>query len=244
MAWEMMAIPDLNRAAMYAERALETEPTHFGALTTAGEILNRLRQPELAIPILRYASERDPLSTYHFDNLADAYLNATQYELAEETIRVRQALESGHSDWGEWDIGLVLLLQGKASQALHHFENISDSHPLRWHGMALALHDLGRTDAALSELAKLLELDPNLPNIHWIIGTAYAWIGEIDNAFGFFEKQREEDIMIFTSMGESPLYTNLLDDSRWVPFLESVNADPDFLASVEFNPRLPSEIRL
>jgi hypothetical protein len=45
-------------------------------------------------------------------------------------------------------------------------------------------------------------------------------------------------------MGESPFYANLRNDSRWVPFLESVNADPDFLASVEFNPRLPPEIRL
>jgi hypothetical protein len=45
-------------------------------------------------------------------------------------------------------------------------------------------------------------------------------------------------------MGESPLYANLRDDPRWRPFLASVRLDPDFLASAEFNPRLPPEIRL
>ena len=94
------------------------------------------------------------------------------------------------------------------------------------------MHDLGRSDDALSELAKLLEVDPDTPNIYWFIGTAYGWIGATDEAFRFFEKQREVGSGIFTSMGESPLYANLRDDPRWRPFLASVNLDPDFLASV------------
>jgi len=32
--------------------------------------------------------------------------------------------------------------------------------------------------------------------------------------------------------------------THWVPFLESVNVDPDFVAPVEFNPTLPAEICL
>ena len=102
---------------------------------------------------------------------------------------------------------------------------------------------LNRTDEALSELARLLEVDPGTPNIYWFIGTAYAWIGATDKAFDFFERQREVNINVFTAMGDSPLYAKLRDDPRWPPFLASVDLDPDFLASVEFNPRLPSEIR-
>ncbi len=244
LAWEMLSVPDVQRAAKYAERALESDPTHFGALTTAGVILVRLGRPEQAIPILRFASERDPLNAYHFENLAGAYLGAGQYESAEETLLAYQVLAPDDDDWTSWDIGLTWLLRGRASEALKFFnENFSD-HPLRWHGKTLALHDLGRSDDALSELAKLLEMDPGTPNICWFIGTAYAWIGATDEAFSFFEKQREEDITIFTSMGPGPLYANLQDDPRWRPFLASVGLDPDFLASVEFNPRLPSEIRL
>jgi TolB-like protein len=243
-AWENLYV-SFPRAAMYAERALESEPTDPNALTTAGEILTRLWRAEQAIPILRYASERDPLNANHFQNLAGAYLDAGQYESAEEAYRTDLILAPEHKDWTRWGIGLALLLQGKASEALQHFdESLDHDHPLRWHGKTLALHDLGRTDDALAELAQLLEVDFELPNIHWVIGSAHAWIGATDEAFGFFEKQREVDHAIFMSMGDSPLYANLRDDPRWRPFLASVELDPDFLASVEFNPRLPSEIRL
>ena len=226
---------------------MESEPTNPNALTTADEILTRLWRPEQAIPILRYASERDPLNVHHFENLSGAYLNAGQYDSAEEASRTLLILAPDDADWIEYDIGLALLLQGKASEALHHFdEYVGDVNPLRWHGKTLALHDLGRTEDALSELARVLEVDPGPGRevIYWLIGTAYAWIGATDEAFGFFEKQRELHAWAFTSMGNSPLYANLRDDPRWRPFLASVKLDPDFLASVEFNPRLPSEIRL
>ena len=204
LAWAAFLKPDLTQAAMYAERALESEPTHFGALTTAGEVMTRLWRPEQAIPILRYARERDPLSSYHFENLGGAYLDAGQYAAAEEALRVYQ---------------------------------------LRLHGKTLALHDLDRQKDAAAELSRLLEVDPNMPAIAWVIGTAYAWLGAKDEAFRYFEKQREQGIMAFTSMADSPLYANLRDDPRWRPFLASVGLDPDFLASIEFKPRLPSEIR-
>jgi adenylate cyclase len=242
-AWEAFSIPDLPLAAKYTERALESEPTNFGAITTAGEVLVRLGRAEQAIPILRYATERDPLSSYHFDNLAGAYMSAGQYELAEEAYRVQLVLEPDNDNWTGWGIGLALLLQGKANEALQYFDENMDDMPLRWHGKTLALNDLGRTDDARSELDKLLEVDPGTPIIHWLIGTAYAWIGETDKAFASFEKQREQGSMVFTSVGDSPLYANLPDDPRWQPFLASVGRDPDFLASVEFNPTFPSEIR-
>ena len=244
LAWQAFLKPDLAQAAMYAERALESEPTHFGALTTAGEVLTRLWRAEQAIPILRYASERDPVASYHFDNLGHAYLDAGQYAAAEETLRVYQVMEPDDEGWPRWQLGLALLLQGKASEALQHFdENFVDGHPLRFHGKTLALHALGRPDDATAELSRLLEVDPNEPAIAWVIGTAYAWLGANDEAFGYFEKQKAKGAMVFTSLANSPLYANLRDDPRWQPFLASVGLDPDSLASIEFNPRLPAEIR-
>jgi hypothetical protein len=241
----MLYLGDVAGAAKHAERALQSEPTNPDTLTTAGEILDRLWRAEQAIPILRYASQRDPLNVYHFENLAGAYLNAGQYALAEEAFRTVLVL-SPEDDWARHGIGIALLMQGKANEALRHFdENLGDDHPLRWHGMTLALHDLDRTHDAQAELAKLVAVigEPLVENIYWLVGTAYAWIGATDEAFGFLEKQREAQPRIFTSFGDSPLYVNLRDDPRWRPFLASVKIDADFLASVEFNPRLPSEVR-
>ena len=246
-AWVRLYEADVPGAVVFGKRALESEPTNPNALTTAGEILTRLWRPGQAVPILRYASERDPLNANYSWNLARAYLSAGQYESAEEAYRTHLVLAPDDGEEAEWGIGLALLLQGKASEALQHFnENIGDI-PLRWHGKTLALHDLGRTDDAQSELARLLEIDPvhaDEPYIYWFIGTAYAWIGATDEAFGFFEKQNAMMPGIFTLWGDSPLYANLRDDPRWRAFLASVNIDLDFLASVEFNPRLPAEIRL
>ena len=244
LAWAAFREPDLAQAAMYAERALESEPTHFGALTTAGEVLTRLWRPEQAIPILRYARERDPLSSYHFENLGGAYLDAGRYAAAEEVLRVYQVMEPDDESWPRWQLGLALLLQGKASEALQFYDgNFVDGHPLRLHGKTLALHDLDRQKDAAAELSRLLEVDLDTPNIEWVIGTAYAWLGAKDEAFSYFEKQKEEAPMAFTSMANSPLYANLRDDPRWQPFLASVGLAPEFLASIEFNPRLPAEIR-
>ena len=244
LAWEAFLEPDLAQAATYAERALETAPTHFGALTTAGEVFTRLWRAEQAIPILRYASERDPVNSYHFANLGNAYLDAGQYASAEETLRVYQVLEPDDESWPSWQLGLALLLQGKAGAAQQHFdENFSEDHPLRLHGRILALHALGRPDDAAADLARLLQVDQNQPAVLWVIGTAYAWLGAKDEAFSYFEKQRAQRAWVFTSMADSPLYANLRDDPRWLPFLESVNVDPEFLASIEFDPRLPAEIR-
>jgi len=243
-AWNELSASNYSRAAMHAERALETDPTHAGALTTSGVILTRLWRAEQAIPILRYASERDPLSPVHLENLANAYMDAGEYVSAEEADRAYLVLASNDDPWATWRIGLALLLQGKATESLQHLdENPTDDHPLYRHLKTLALHDLGRPDDVLSELAKLIELDPDTPGINWFIGTAYAWIGATDEAFGYFDKQREVGPGFFSYMGKSPLYGNLHDDPRWQPFLESVDLDSDFLASVEFNPRLPSEIR-
>ncbi len=197
-AWDMFRMPDLSQAAVFAERALASEPTHFGALTTAGEVLTRLWRAEQAIPILRYASERDPLGSHHFENLAGAYMDAGQYELAEEAYRVYQVLEPDDESWPKWGIGVAMLLQGKATEALQHFDDrFPFYHPLRKHGKVLALHRLGRIDDSLAELERLLEVDRDMPGIKWLIGSAYAWIGATDEAFAFFERQREASTMIF-----------------------------------------------
>lgn len=249
-AWERLYEADVPGAAVFGKRALESEPTNPNALTTAGEILTRLWRAEQAIPILRYASERDPLNANHSWNLARAYLSAGQYVSAEETLRTLQILAPDDDEEAEWVIGLALLLQGKANEALQQFDENVGFMPLRLHGRTLALHDLGRTDDAVSELAglleaaELIEVGSGLVRIYWLVGTAYAWVGATDEALASFEKQREMLPKVFNRMGDNPLYANLRDDPSWRPFLASVKLDPDFLASVEFNPRLPPEIRL
>jgi len=240
-AWNYMR--DIGTAAKYVERALQTDPTYSDALNTAAVVLTRLWRAEEAIPIARYASSRDPMNTFVTWNLARAYLNAGQYREAEETFRAHIVFfpdaprASAH-------IGLAMLLQGKSAEALQQFDEQVDDAALRLWGQVLALNDLGQLDEATSALAELIELDGVDGRYHWwLVGTAYAWMGSVDDALESFEKQRDADSGIFRVEADSPLYDNLRDDPRWRSLLASFELDPDFLASVEFNPKLPSAIR-
>lgn len=244
LAWDMLWVADLAAAASYAERALQSEPTHFDALSTAGEIMLRLWKEEEAIAILSFVAERDPLSPHHFNNIGNAYLNAGKFELAQNAYRTVLALSPDDLAWASWGIGLALLMQEKTNEALQHFEEmLPEEHPLRAQGIALALHDLGQPEAAQVAFDRLLEVDRDTPNIEWVIAMTFAWYGETDAAFEFLAQQRAEAYEFFFFMGDNPLYDRLRDDSRWLPFLESIQLDPKSRASIEFNPALPSGIR-
>ena len=203
--------------------------------------MTRLWREEEAQAIARYATERDPLNTHAIWNLARAQLNGGQYELAEQTMRTFQALNPT-SLQAPWSIGLSLLLQSKPEAALQVFVDQVPDDAMQLHGKTLALYELGRIDeyeAALGELIGLKDADDLIALWPFLVATACAWTGNLDDAFKYLEKQRQLNSGIFRVAANSPLYENLKDDPRWLPFLASVELAPEHLASVEFNPRLP-----
>jgi TolB-like protein/Flp pilus assembly protein TadD len=239
MGWENMR--NIEVAPTYLERALAGEPTNSEALNGAAVLLTRLWREEEAVAILRYTAERDPLNIHVTWNLSRAYLNNRQFDRAQQATRKYSALtpDALHPPW---IIGLSQLLQAKPEAALQQFvEQVSDA-ALQLHGRTLALYDLGRIDEANAALAELIELQV-VSDSQWIrpflVATAFAWTGNLDDAFTYLEMQRELNSSIFRVLANSPLYENLNDDSRWAPFLESVELAPERLAAIEFNPRLP-----
>jgi tetratricopeptide (TPR) repeat protein len=239
--WRAWAnIRRIGDAVPHAEKALAIEPTHTDALNTAVVVLTRLWRTEEAIPVARYAWERDPLNTFVIWNLARAQFNAGEYEAAAETWRAFTTFnpDAVHA---QSKIGLSILLQGRPEDALGHFRTAVADKALSLHGQVLALYDLGRiaeANAAFDQLQK------DEASHAYLVGTAAAWIGNVDEAFAMFETVREETSgSIFRVEADSPLYANLRDDPRWLPFLASVELAPEYLASVEFNPRLPRELR-
>ncbi|MEJ2129312.1 MAG: tetratricopeptide repeat protein, partial [Woeseiaceae bacterium] len=241
-AWSSMR--DISRATQIIERALSIEPTNPDALNAAVVLLTRLWRSGEAIPVARYARERDPLSTFVVWNLARAYRNNGEHAAAAETLGDIVALNPD-AIRAAWGIGVALLMQSKPEQALTQFDNNVSDPAYRLHGQVLALHDLGRSAEANAALDELLALEESYAYAY-LVGTAYAWTGDLDNAFLYLEKERDNDPgegSIFRVEANSPLYANLRDDPRWLPFLASVELDPDFLASVEFNPRLPRALR-
>jgi len=71
------------------------------------------------------------------------------------------------------------------------------------------------------------------------IAYSLAFRGEADQAVVWLEKAvAYHDPGLSEIVGE-PLFANLHDDPRWLPFLESIGMSPDQLAAIEFNVTLP-----
>jgi hypothetical protein len=95
----------------------------------------------------------------------------------------------------------------------------------------MAYHALGRkaeSDAALAELTAKYEKAAtyNIAGVH-------AFRGEADRAFEWLEKERTSG-GAFVEIVVDPLFSNLYDDPRWVPFLGQIGKAPEQLAKISF----------
>jgi tetratricopeptide (TPR) repeat protein len=232
-------------ATPYIERALATDPHNSRALNVAVVLLTRLWRQHEAVPIGEYIYRRDPLNIPAQWNLARAALNDGQYELAEKTYRTYDEVSPGNARI-QWLIGLTYLLRGNAQAALEQFRKQVAHDGLRLQGTALALHDLGRQDDSDAAMAALIAIEGwgDYEGLQpFFIATAYAWIDDADRAFEYLEKQRETWSGFLRIEAHSPLYQKIEKDPRWIPFRESVDVGPERLEAVEFNPRLPNDLK-
>src|SRR5262249_26080762 len=105
--------------------------------------------------------------------------------------------------------------------------------------LAIVYRALGRNaeaDAALAELISKYEKDGPY-NIAYVM----AYRNEVDRAFEWLDKAQKYSDPGLAHVAMEPLFANLHNDPRWLPFLRKVAKDPETLAKVEFNVKLPAE---
>ncbi len=103
--------------------------------------------------------------------------------------------------------------------------------------MPTAYHALGQaaeSDAAVAELIEKYEGEA-------AYGIAYvmAFRGEADRAFEWLDKAVEYNDTGLPGIAVEPLFANIHDDPRWLPFLQSIGKSPEQLAAIEFEVTLP-----
>ena len=133
-------------------------------------------------------------------------------------------------------LGLTLLSKGDASGAL---TAIQQEGALYWRqiGLPIAWHALGNkaeSDAALAELIRAQEKQSS-----FYIAEVYAFRGEADRAFEWLDKAVVYQNLAATEIGWDPLFANIHDDPRWLPFLRKLGLAPEQLAAIEFELILP-----
>jgi len=225
---------DLVAAAGYDEQALALEPTNPDVLVEASRLLRALGRLEDAIALLQYVVARDPVNPRAHYNLGILYLYTGRLGESIASFQTTQSLSPGYAS-ALSSMGYALLLQGDAEAALLAVQQ----DPSIWKQIVLPMvyHALGRTaesDAALAELIDKYEKDAAY-NIAYVL----AYRSEADRAFEWLGKAVQYKDPGLTDVAFTPEFSNIHDDPRWLPFLESIGRSPAQLDAIKFKVTLP-----
>jgi hypothetical protein len=71
------------------------------------------------------------------------------------------------------------------------------------------------------------------------IAFVLAYRNEVGRAFEWLEKAVRYNDTGLAEVVQQPLFRNIFDDTRWLPFLESIGKSPTQLEAIEFEVYLP-----
>jgi len=226
---------DLAAAARHTERALELDPTNTDILSRAASLFVSLGRLDEAIALKEYVASRDPVNPGGHLSLASAYLYADRMDEAIASSSAALSLSPGRGA-AQFIIGLALLWKGEPEAALAAMQQEA-SESFRLFGLSMAYHALGQTtesDSILAEVIEKYEREASY-NIAYVL----AFRGEVDRAFEWLDKAVQYNDSGLPLLAVPIQFTNILDDPRWLPFLESIGKSPEQLAASEFDVRLP-----
>jgi TolB-like protein/Flp pilus assembly protein TadD len=226
----MYADNDFAAAARYLERAFALDPANARVLGNSATLLNLLGRRNEALTLRTAITRRDPVNVNAHFNLGTSQLNAGRLDEAVATYRTVLSLSPGNGI-AHYQVGVAMLLKGDANGALAEFEQ-EPVEVFRMIGLPMAYHAGGRkaeSNAALAALIAKYEKDAtyNIAGVH-------AFRGEPDRAFEWLERERKNG-GTFAEIVLDPLFANLSEDPRWIPFLRSIGKGPEQLATISFN---------
>jgi TolB-like protein/Tfp pilus assembly protein PilF len=225
---------DLVAAAQLFKRALALESTNLSIIADAALLARNLDRMNQAIALLEYTITRDPANPAGHARLGTFYYFAGRLDAAIASSRTALTLSPGLIR-AHYQICEALLLKGEPDAALEATQQESQG-GYRWMGQALAHHALGQAIESDAALARLIEVSEQLAayNIAYI----YAYRGETDRAFTWLNKAVQYRDPGLPNIVVNPLFANIRDDPRWLPFLESIDKSPEQLAAIQFNVKL------
>ena len=227
----LTAEDDQQEAARYLQKALTLEPNNTYALGGASILAKSLGRLDLAVRIQQQAVERDPLMANAFSELCLALFQSGRVD--ESIVQCRKALElSPDRIVTHYTLATALLAKGDARGALAEAD-AEPFEPFRMFGRTMAYHSLGdraRSDAELAATIAKYEKDAAY-NIAYV----EAWRGNVDKAFAWLDKAVEYRDSGLPMIAADPMFANLKDDPRWLPFLRKQGKSPEQLAAIRFD---------
>ena len=223
---------DAQKAAPLIERSLDLDSTNIDTIAFAAEFTKFIGRLDDALALEEYLVDRDPLCDFCRFRLLRTYYFLERFNDMEREARVLQDLRgAGH----QIDIGLALLFQGRAEEALDAFELTRNSSDPDWFvvfGRALALHDLERRAESAAEIDAFIEGWGETHDFN--IAQVLAYTGRAGLAFERLQKLTRVDSNLQVHYPD-PLFNRLHDDPRWIELLEQIGRAPEQLDQIDFS---------
>jgi TolB-like protein/Tfp pilus assembly protein PilF len=230
---------NLDTAARYLQRALQLEPANTDIISYAADLTRSLGRLDEAIALGEYIVARDPVNAGAHGSLGQYYTIAERWDESIAAYRTALRLSPGISG-AQYAIGMALLLKDEPQAALEAMQ--LEESTWRLIGLPLAYHALGHADESDAALAALIE--QNEQGAAYNIAYILAFRGEADRAFEWLDKAVEYKDSGLAVILNEVLFSNIFDDPRWLPFLESIGKSPEQLAAIEFKVTLPQAARI
>ena len=180
------------------------------------QILGRFRE---AIALAQASIALDGLNLGFLSNLAGAQMSLRDYTAAEQTVN-RMAEIDPRSEALAGVLSTLRLLQGRYAESLTECLKIS-AERFRLVCVAHAQHSLGHRAEADQALADLLKTGTG--GILTNLAGVYAWFGEADQAFAWYDKAvaaRESNV---SQILADRKLDGLHKDPRWTALLKKMN---------------------
>ena len=210
---------DWSGAQADLSKALAIDPSDSEVQHRYAFLLANLGRLPEAIAAQKKAIELDPLSSHAWENLGRYQMFNRNFPGADEAMR--RALEiQPDSPFGLHHLGALLLLEGKAAQALATFYKVDDE-AFRLYGISMAEYTLGHAQEsrrALDELTAKHEQEAA-----YQIAEAHAWRGEQDEAFGWLDRAYQQRDGGLSDIKVNLLIASLRGDPRFQMLVQKMN---------------------
>ena len=234
---------DLAEATAYLQRALELAPNDSGLIGSGGMLLQNMGRLEEGLGPIEYKVGLDPLSAAWHYTLGLAYICVDRFEDAVQSFETTIDLSPNFS-LAHYNLGIAHMLAGRPSEAVAALRD-EPREDWRLAGLAMALFDRDRggpdagenSEASDMALADLLEKYSG--NMTYNIAYVYAYLGDADRAFEWLERAVVVEDAGLGEILSQPLFENLHDDPRWLPFLRQLGRAPEQLADIKLDISIP-----
>ena len=195
-------------------RALELDPNSPLALGVAARWLQVIGEYETAIEYISRAEEIDPLGAIWPGNKGTILMNSGDLDGAEKSIERAYELNGNLKTYSAY-MADIALYRHDFEAMYEHLQNVEivRQYVAR---MAIAQYRTGRIEEA-QELEQLI-LDTHGPFVPIGMSMIYAWRDDPDTAFEWLYK---DTLMSHHDLTATPFYSELYDDPRWEPLVES-----------------------